>query len=100
MNYRVMPSAAEDMRQIVRHIRYVQKSPQNAILVSQRLRDAFRKLTRIPQLGHAREDLRDADARVLPVTGLLVIYDPTLKPLTILRVVHGGRDLRRIASRQ
>ena len=100
MKYRVMPAAAEDMRQIVRRFRDLQKSPQSATLVARRLRDAFRKLTRLPKLGHVREELRDANARVLPVTGLLVIYDPTLKPLTILRVVHGARDLRRIVARE
>ena len=34
--------------------------------------------------------------RVIEVTGVLVIYDPHLKPLTILRVVHGSRDLGRV----
>jgi hypothetical protein len=30
---------------------------------------------------------------------VLVIYDPTLKPLTILRVIHAARDLGRIKHR-
>jgi len=54
---------------------------------------------RLPQLGHAREELGDDRARVVTVTGLLVIYDPTLKPLTILRVVHAARDLARVKPR-
>ena len=99
MRYQLTDTALEDMREIVRHIRVVQRSPQNAALVSTRLRASFRKLARLPMLGHVREEMRDKTARVLPVTGLLVIYDPTLKPLTILRVVHGSRDLRRIDPR-
>ena len=88
------------MRKIVRHIRDVQQSPQNARLVSTRLRGTFRKLASMPTLGHVRDELHDATLRVLPVTGLLVIYDPTLKPLTIVRVIHAGRDLRRIDPRR
>jgi antitoxin ParD1/3/4/toxin ParE1/3/4 len=87
------------MRQIVRHIRQVQQSPQNAPLVSTRLRDAFRKLANMPTLGHVREELRNDVLRVLPVTGLLVIYAPTVKPLTIVRIVHTARDLGRIDPR-
>ena len=95
-----MPGAAQDMREIIRHIRRVQRSPQNAKLVATRLRDSFRKLGRVPMLGHVREELRDENARVLAVTGLLVIYDPTVKPLAILRVVHGARNLRRVVTRK
>ena len=48
---------------------------------------------------HPREELRDANARVHFVTGYLVIYDPTLSPLHILRVVRGSRDLGQVAPR-
>ena len=68
--------------------------------ISTRLRAAFRKLANMPTLGHVREELRDETLRVLPVTGLLVIYDPTVKPLTIVRVVHAARDLGRIDPRE
>ena len=99
MKYRLTDTALEDMREIVRHIRHVQQSPQNARLVSTRLRDSFRKLAHMPTLGHVREELRDDVLRVLPVTGLLVIYDPTVQPLTIVRIVHAARDLGRIDPR-
>ena len=44
MRYVVTASAKKDIREIVRHIRRVQKSPQNAALVAERLRLQFRKL--------------------------------------------------------
>ena len=50
-------------------------------------------------MGHVREELRDEAARVIEVSGVLVIYDPTLKPLTILRVVHGARNLGDVTPR-
>lgn len=100
MSYRLTEAAKADIREIILHIRDVQKSPQNARLVVKRLKAQFGKLAGIPSLGHERRELQDANARVIAVTGLLVIYDPTLKPLTILRVVHGGRNLWRVGARE
>ena len=53
-----------------------------------------------PQIGHIREELGDEHALVISVTGVLVIYDPWLKPLTILRVIHAARDLSNIDPRR
>jgi antitoxin ParD1/3/4/toxin ParE1/3/4 len=96
MKYRLTHLAQDDIRDILQYIRDVQQSPQNAMLVGERLRTMFRKLLEMPQLGHLRPELNDPDARVVAVSGVLVIYDPTLEPLTILRVIHGARDLTRI----
>ena len=98
MRYRLTDSAREDIREITTHIRRVQ-NPQNARLIAARLKDAFEQLVGIPALGHAREELADDEALVLVVSGLLVIYDPKLKPLTILRVIHAARDLQRVDPR-
>lgn len=99
MRYGLTEAAKQDIREITRYVRTVQKSPQNAKLVAERLRELFSKLVRLPQLGHEREELGDDQALVVAVSGLLVIYDPTLKPVTILRVVHAARDLSRIKPR-
>jgi toxin ParE1/3/4 len=99
MRYRLTDAARQDVREIVHYIRNVQKSPQNARLVASRLKAQFAKLTNLPGLGHVREELADDQALVLAVTGLLIIYDRTLRPLTILRVIHVARDLAWIDSR-
>jgi toxin ParE1/3/4 len=99
MSYRITPAALDDICQITTHIKSAQKSPQNARLVAVRLRQAFIKIVRTPGIGHTREELADGRIRVLTVTGLLVLYDPTLSPLTILRVIHPARDLHRIRPR-
>jgi antitoxin ParD1/3/4/toxin ParE1/3/4 len=99
MSYRLTEAARQDVREITEYIRRVQKSPQNARLVATRLKATFKKLVKLPQLGHVHEELGDDQARVYAVTGLLVIYDPSLKPLTILRVIHAARDLHRVKSR-
>ena len=100
MKYRLSEEAAKDIREILQHIRFVQKSPQNAQLVASRLKHQFELLLEIPQLGHRRSELHDDDALVVEVSGVLVIYDPKLKPLTILRVIHAARDLHRIKTRK
>ena len=99
MKYRLTVAAKQDIRELVHHIRVVQKSPQNARLVADRLKAEFAKLVAMPNLGHIREELEDDRALVIAHSGVLVIYDPWLKPLTILRVIHGARHLGRIDPR-
>lgn len=48
MKYRLTHAAAEDIREIIRHICAVQRSPQNARLVALRLKLQFAKLVEIP----------------------------------------------------
>lgn len=100
MRYQLTEAAKQDICEITRHIRHIQKSPQNAKLVASRLNAVFAKLVRQPNLGHAKAELDDDAARVIVVSGVLVIYDPTIKPLTVLRVVHPSRDLRRVSPRE
>lgn len=97
--YLLTEAARQDVREITRHIRDVQKSPQNAKLVATRLKEGFAKLVELPNLGQPRAELDDEAARVILVGGVLVIYDAMLKPLTVLRVVHASRDLRRVTPR-
>lgn len=99
MRYRLTEAARDDIREVIHHIRIVQRSPQNARLVAARLRAQFARLVELPTLGHVRNELEDDNALVRAVSGVLVIYDPTLKPLTILRVIHGARDLSDVDPR-
>jgi antitoxin ParD1/3/4/toxin ParE1/3/4 len=96
MKYRLTDAASRDILEIARHIRIVQKSPQNAGLVVSRLKQQFRQLVELPQLGHPRTELGKPHLRVVQTTGLLVIYDPTSKPIGIVRVIHAGRDLGKL----
>ncbi len=67
---------------------------ERAVHVIDRLRDAFTKLADHPGLGHRREDLTHVPLRFWNVWSYLIIYKPETKPLKILRVLHGARDLR------
>jgi toxin ParE1/3/4 len=95
--YKITGPVARDIDEILDYIAAL--SPQTAVLVSSRFEKAFDRLVDMPNLGHPREELKDANARVYSVSGYLVIYDPTLSPLHILRVVRGARDLGRVSTR-
>jgi plasmid stabilization system protein ParE len=47
----------------------------------------------MPGLGHERPDLTNQPVRFFPIYSYLVIYRPETKPLEIVRVLSGYRDL-------
>jgi antitoxin ParD1/3/4/toxin ParE1/3/4 len=94
--YAISPEAISDVDEIITFI--ARDSRRNALKVWNRLEDTFGQLARQPKMGHARPELRDDSLRVFSVYDYLVIYDPNARPVTILRVVHGARDLRRIGT--
>ncbi len=51
-----------------------------------------------PQVGHIREDLTSRPIKFWPVHLYLVVYDPAKKPVEILRILHGMRDIEQILS--
>jgi antitoxin ParD1/3/4/toxin ParE1/3/4 len=58
------------------------------------LRAAFRKLAKLPFLGHLRADLTDRPLLFYRVYSYLIIYDPKSQPLRVIRVLHGARDIK------
>ena len=54
---------------------------------------AFEKLAQMPEIGHHRIDLADEELRFWPVHSYLVIYRPETKPLQVVRVLSGYRDI-------
>jgi antitoxin ParD1/3/4/toxin ParE1/3/4 len=53
----------------------------------------MQKLAEFPGIGHLREDVTDEPIRFWCVYSYLIAYRPHTKPLEILRIVHGARDL-------
>ncbi len=47
-------------------------------------------------MGHLREDLAEEPLRFWPVYSYLIIYRPDSRPLEIVRVLHGARDVRNL----
>jgi toxin ParE1/3/4 len=89
--FRLSPEAARDIREICAYIR--QDSPQAARRIRSQLLAACRKLSRAPGMGHSREDLTEKPVLFWPVGSYLVIYNPSPKPVEVVRVLHGKRGI-------
>ena len=88
------PTAKGDLLKI---LEYLEGDNPNAILkVVDALDDAMQLLADNPGIGHLRPDLTPQDVRFWSVFKYLVIYRPDTKPLEIVRVLHGRRDVRRL----
>jgi plasmid stabilization system protein ParE len=83
--------AASDLREI--HVYIAADGPAAARRVLHDLRDAMYRLSELPGLGHVRDDLVDETLRVWTVHSYLVIYRPETRPLQIVRVLSGYRDI-------
>jgi plasmid stabilization system protein ParE len=59
---------------------------------------AFEQLARLPYSGHTRTDLTARPVRFWGVSPYLIVYRPDAKPLEVLRILHGKRDLRRLLA--
>ena len=72
--------------------------------LADRIRDeifeAFRLLAKTPGLGHSRSDLASEPLRFWAVRSYLIIYRGETRPIEIVRVLHGARDVKGILGRQ
>jgi toxin ParE1/3/4 len=63
-----------------------------------KIKDAFVFLSRTPGTGHLREDLTDDAVKFWPVISYLIVYDPATRPIEILRIIHGSREVSAILA--
>jgi len=49
----------------------------------------------MPHLGHVREDVTVTHLRFWSHYSYLIVYNPNSKPLEVVRILHGARDLHR-----
>jgi len=66
--------------------------------LSEDIRAALKLLGNKPGVGHLREDLTVRPVKFWPIYSYLIVYDPETKPVQILRVLHGMRDVEEILS--
>jgi toxin ParE1/3/4 len=83
--------AAGDLRDIYDYI--AADDPVAARRVLEDIRTAMHRLADHPGLGHLRDDLADEALRVWTVYTYLVIYRPDARPLQVVRVLSGYRDI-------
>jgi plasmid stabilization system protein ParE len=72
--------------------------PTIARRVIKHIRTALEFLGNQPGVGHIREDLTDRPVKFWSVYSYLIVYDPKTKPVQILRVLHGMRNVEEILN--
>ena len=66
----------------------------------EKLFDAFEALGQTPGIGHRREDLTFYPVLIWPVGSYLIIYRAERRPLDIVAVTQGSRDIPAFLSRR
>ena len=90
--YRVSREAQTDLRTIWRYIARDNVSAADRVLT--RLDKAFQLLAAFPNKGHRRADVSTTEPVLFwPEGSCVIVYRPQPKPILIVRVLHGARDL-------
>ena len=64
--------------------------------VESAMREKMALLAGAPRAGHRRKDLTDEDVKFSPVYSYLKVHRPDTKPLQIVSILHGRRDVEQI----
>lgn len=94
--YVLSTEARNDLREIRHYI--AQDSSDAARRVLAEIRTAVGSLAEMPEMGHLPEDLADEPLRFWPVHSYLIIYRPDRRPLEVVRVLSGYRDIADLLS--
>jgi len=61
--------------------------------VEREIEQAIILLSSHPELGHVRRDLTSKPVRFWPIYSYLIVYDPAPRPLEVVRILSGYRDI-------
>lgn len=95
MRYVLAPEAALDLFHIWYYIKQ-ESSLATADRVESVIREKFVFLAERPGAGHWRKNLTDQPVKFFPVYSYLIVCRPESKPLQIVSVLHGHRNIERI----
>ena len=92
--YEISTEAQNDLFEIWQRI--ATDSLDLANRIEDELHALFVSLARMPGQGHVRKDLTSKAVLFFPLYSFLVVYEPERKPIRILAVVRGKRNLKRL----
>ena len=93
--YVLAPEAALDLVQIWRYIKK-ESSAKIADRVEAGIRDQIVSLAKSRGIGHWRKDLTDEAVKFFPVYSYLIVYRPDTKPLHVVAILQGRRDVQQV----
>lgn len=91
--YRLTPLAERDLEEIVDYISE-ESGRDRAHAVLREILAAAERLAGMPGMGHGRADLTGEPVRFWSVYSYLIVYRPEVRPLEVVRVVSGRRDVK------
>lgn len=91
--YVLSARARLDLEQIWNYI--AEDNVDAADKVRDEIKSNLQKLARMPFIGHTRRDVKNTAYRFWLVYSYLIVYRPESKPLQIVRIIHGARDLKK-----
>jgi plasmid stabilization system protein ParE len=92
--FQLTPQALDDIFDIWCYV--AQDNPEAADRIEEAVFRACGLLAESPLVGQVRNDLTSLPLRfwvVQPYTNYLIVYDPGPKPLQVIRILHGARNL-------
>lgn len=92
--YSVAAEAQHDLFEIWRRI--AEDSFELAERIHAEFHELFASLGRMPSQGHSRTDLTRRPVLFFPLYSFLVVYQPETKPIRIMAVLRGRRNIKRI----
>ena len=93
--YVLAPQAAQDLVEIWQYIKD-QSSVAMADRVDSVIRDRIIFLSQRSAAGHRRKDLTNENVKFFSVYPYLIAYRPDTKPLQVVSILHGRRDVEQI----
>ena len=93
---KIAQAALTDLEEIGLYI--ARDNPTAADKMINELYEHIHRLAAMPGMGHSREDLAPEPLRFWPVRHYLIIYRPDTKPIEIVRVLSGYRDLQTLLT--
>jgi plasmid stabilization system protein ParE len=90
--YDVSTEAQNDLAEIWRHI--AEDSVELADRIDGEFHDLFASPGRVPGQGHTRKDLTKWHVLFFPMYSFLVVYQPDVKPIRIMALLRGKRNVK------
>jgi antitoxin ParD1/3/4 len=94
MRYEISAEAQSDLFEIWRRI--AEDSVDLANRIEREFYELFDSLAAMPGKGHVRRDLTRRPVLFFPLYSFLVVYEPDVRPIRIIAVLRGRRNIGRV----